>query len=56
MLKWLSYVTLVGIIIIPVALLDGAIGHIDSAGAQFMLRIVFLFLAFQITRFIPMPS
>lgn len=55
MLKWLAYIVLVSIILVPIAIIDGVIGRISHNGWEFLVRMLVLFLALKIITFIPPP-
>ncbi|MDO8463008.1 MAG: hypothetical protein Q7S96_01935 [bacterium] len=55
-MKRFRYFVLLAILMIPVTLIDGAIGHMTPMSWQFIIRLLFLLLAIQVARFIAPPS
>lgn len=55
MLSWLRYLTLVLILLVPIAAVDDVIGGIESIGWRYTIRVLLLIVALTFVRFIPPP-
>jgi|GEM_PF-4210219 len=55
MISWLRYVSLILILLVPIAAVDDIIGNIESIGTRYVLRLLMLIVALSVIRLIPPP-